>query len=403
LDVDQKLTDDAWKAAQKFALDAQLNSRPNALKAELDGEAYNGLVDPGVIKTYSDGARNAIINRAFDDQYRALFLAKGKVYGLLEGLDNKSVNIVDLIAEREAIFANRKKLVTPEQQATNTAYLENLDAVISTQTRAMAKASPEKAKTILSEFDRKWEEYLLAKRDAGIEPDISDLNKELELQRDLQIAYNEGAIKLNEFRDKVAIMTTRHHAAGDSISGAMPFNEAIDKAGAISGWWVRTKGNDVVSSGYRMIKDHVDRAYPELLPEERRDIKAQMLSLYHQKVLATPEETMKNLKTQNQWDDFARPIIQGGMNSKGEMVPGIVQQNSVYKDPRNLKEYHLGDVATQNGASKIFLGLSDTGKPKWAISPESVGKPINIRGTNYTVQGVDSEGEFMLKRVKNAK
>jgi hypothetical protein len=360
----QKVTDDAWKSAQKYALDAQLVARPNSLKADLDGGAYNGLIDAELIKKYSDGARNAIINRVFDDQYRTLFMAKGKVGDFISGLDSGQTTLVDLIAEREAIFANRKKLTTPESQATNQAYLENLDALIAGQTQATAKTplGAEQRKSVLEDFDRKWDGYLISKSAENKRPDISDMNKELELYRDLQQAYNSGIIDRNSFQDKVAIMTTKHNISKKAIAGAMPFDQAIDKAGAVSGWWLWTKGNDVVSAGYRMIKAHVDSTFPELLPEERRDIKAQMLSQYHQRVLATPPDILKGLTTQDQWENFARPIIQGGVNGKGETIPGLAQANTFYRDTTG--QYSIGDVKKENGYAKRLVGV-EKGVPKW--------------------------------------
>jgi hypothetical protein len=376
-DADQKLTDEYWKIAQKNALEAQLQFRPNTLKADLEGGAYNGLVDPDVINSYSDKARNAIINRAFDDQYRTLFMAKGKVGDYMTGLDNGSVNLVDLIAEREAIFANRKKMVTPEQQATNAAYLENLDALIAGQTQATVKTplGAEQKKSVLSEFDRKWDAYLIAKAAENKRPDISDLNKELELQRDLQMAYHSGIINRNEYLDKVAIMSTKHKLSKNAVAGAMPFDQAIDKAGAVSGWWIWTKGNDVVNAGYRMIKAHIDRTYPELLPEERRELKAQMLSQYHQKVLGTPEEVLKGLTTQNQWESFAEGIIKGHTNTKGETVPGLAQANTFYQDTTG--QYKLGDIKTENGYKKRLVGV-ENGVPKWQYLEGQI--IVNSRG-----------------------
>lgn len=362
---DTKLTEQYKKLAVNYALDAQLMSRPNSLKAELDAGAYNGLLTPDTIKEYSDKSRNAIINRVFDDQYRTLFMAKGKVGDFITGLDNGSTTLVDLIAEREAIFANRKKMLTPEQQATNSAYLENLDALIAGQTQAVAKTplGIEQKKTVLADFDRKWDAYLTSKAAENKRPDISDLNKELELYRDLQTAYNSGVIDRNSFLDKVSIMTTKHSLSKKAIAGAMPFDQAIDKAGAVTGWWFWTKGNDVVNAGYRMIKEQVDRAYPELLAEERRDLKAQMLSQFHQKVLATPKEVLDSLKTQNQWEQFASGIVKGHTNEKGETVPGVIQSNMFYMDQTG--RYGIGSIKTDTGGYKKRLVGLENGVPKW--------------------------------------
>ena len=381
---DEQLTEKYKKMAINFALDAQLMSRPNTLKADLDGGAYNGVITPDLVKEYSDKARNAIINKVFDDQYKTLFQAKGKVGEYIKGLDDGSTSLIDLIAEREAIFANRKKMTTPESQATNTAYLENLDALIAGQTQATAKTplGAEQRKAVLADFDQKWESYLTAKATAAKRPDISDMNKELELYKNLQDAYNSGTIDRNAFMDKVSIMTTKHTLSKNAIAGAMPFDQAIDKAGAVSGMWWWTKGNDVVSAGYRMIKSHVDQTYPELLPEERRDIKAQMLSQYHQKVLATPPDVLKNLKTQDQWERFAGSIINGHTDEKGATVPGIAQANTFYRDQTG--QYGLGDVKTDNGGYKKRLVGVEKGVPKWQYLPGQI--IPNSRGQKGQVQ-----------------
>ena len=362
--TDQGLTEKFKSMAITLAMDAQLMSRPNSLKAELDAGSYSDVLTPDVIKEYSDKARNAIINRVFDDQYRTLFMAKGKVGEFITGLDNGSVSIVDLIAEREAMFANRKKMTTPEQQATSNAYIESLDTLIATQTQAIARTplGAEQKKSTLAEFDRKWDAYLTAKSAENKRPDISDLNKELELYRDLADAYNFGVIDPTSFRDKVAIMTTKHQLSKNAVAGAMPFDQAIDKAGAVSGWWFWTKGNDVVNAGYRMIKEHIDRTYPELLPEERRDLKAQMLSQYHQKVVNTPQEVLKGLTTQKQWEEFASGIIKGHTSPKGDIVPGLSQAFTSYQDATG--SYKLGDIKIEGGYKKQLVGV-ENGVPKW--------------------------------------
>ena len=367
---DDKLTKTHWELAKKNAMNAQLMASPNKLKADLDGHAYDGILDPDEIKTYSDQARNAIMNRAIDDQYRTLFAAEDKTLNFVKGLDDGSVNIVDLISEREAVYANRKKAATPEAQAVTKAYLDNLDALIAGQTQSMSRTpfGKEKREAVLGEFTRKWDAYLTEKRDAQKRPDASDLSKELELFKSLQDAYQSGVIDRNDFYDKVAIMTTKKSLAKNDIGGAMPFEKAVNEAGAVSGWWLWKKGNDVISTGYRQIREQVDKQYPELLPDERTMLKAQMLSQYHQQVKDTPPEQLQSLSTDNQREAFARGILFGGTNSAGNLVPGIMQKMASLKTPE--KTYHIGDVRKDDfGNDQVFSGKDPSGQPIWKFKP----------------------------------
>jgi hypothetical protein len=389
---DDKLTKTYWDLAKKQAMSAQLMSSPNRLKIDLDSGKYNGILDPDEIKTYSDHARIAIDNRKFDDLYRTLYMAEDKTLNFVKGLDDGSANLIDLISEREVVFVNRKKATTPEAQAMNTAYLNNLDALIASQTQSIARTpyGKEKKAAVLGEFTRAWDLYLIEKKDGNKLPDPSDIDKELNLFKMLQDAKNSGVIDSNEFQDKVSIMTTKHKLAKNDIAGAMPFNQAIDQAGTVSGWWLWKKGNDVISTGYREIRERVDKEYPELLPEERTALKAQLLSQYHQQVKSMPPEQIKKLTEDSQRIAFARRILLGGMTSGGGQVPGLFQANSFFKDPVSQKEFRMGDKTKDAfGNEKIFSGKDSLGKPIWKYIPGQI-----ITGANGKKFRVNSEGQF---------
>lgn len=367
---DDKLTKAHWDMARKNAANALLMNQPNRFKADLDGGAYDGVLEPDEIKTYSDQARNAIMNRAIDDQYRTLFTAEDKTLKFVKGLDDGSTNIIDLISEREAVYANRKKGETPEAQAVTKAYLDNLDALIAGQTQSMAKTpfGKEKKEAALGEFTRRWDSYLTEKRDGQKRPDAADLTKELELFKSLQDAYQSGVIDRNDFYDKVAIMTTKKSLAKKDIGGAMPFEKAVNEAGAVSGhfWW--RKGDDLVSAGYREIRERVDKEYPELMPEERTMLKAQMLSQYHQQIKNLPEGQVKAMTTDSQRESFARSILSGSVNAAGNAVPGLLQKMASFKSAG--KTYRVGDARKDTfGNDQVFSGKDPSGQPIWKFKP----------------------------------
>ena len=405
-EADKKLTDEHRKLAIEFNLDAQLMSRPLSLKADLEGGAYKGVINPDIIKSYSDKARNALINRAIDDQYRTLFLAQGKILDFKNGLDDGSKTIVDVIAEREAANANRGKKDINGDPVVSPGYIQNLDTLIAgaTQSTLRTPKGKEANKAALDTFDRQWEGYLLGKKDAHETPSPKDLEKELEVFASLRQNYLSGAISKNQYDEKFNLMETRHKLDKKNIAGATPFNQAIDQAGVVESWWgmVHGPGKDVVSQGYQMIKDHVDKAYPELPETDRRDLKAQMLSQYHQAIKATPEDFLNAPKTDNERRAFAQRLVYGGVNAKGEQMPGIIRANSSFSDGVSAKRFQVGETVPEMGVPRVYLGNDpSTGKPKFELAPGILNSIQTIRGHKIKITGLDSEGHILKTDVKN--
>lgn len=371
---DDKLTKTHWELAKKYAMKAQMQNSPYKLKADLDGHAYDGVLDPDEIKQYSDEAGNAIKTRDEDEVYRTLHAAEGKIHDFVSGLDDGSVNIVDLIAEREANYANLGKIKDPRGKATALAYVGNLDALIASKTRAIARTDiGKKAKEdALGKFTRDWDAYLSEKSKGGVRPSPEDLTKELKLLEGLQDAHNKGFIDRNDLYEKMAIMSTKYRLSKSDIGGAMPFEQAINEAGAVSGWYGFRKGTDVISTGYREIKDWIDKSYPELLPEERTMLKAQALIQYHQVIKDIPKEQLDSAKTDRQREALARGILLGGANAAGNPVRGLLQKMAFFKDGAG-KTYNVGDTRKDRfGNEQLFSGKDSTGNPVWKWQPGAV-------------------------------
>jgi len=396
-EADFKLTEMYKKLAINYNLDAQLLSRPNQLKAELDGGAYKDLLTADVIKEYSDKARTAIENRAIDDQYRTLFLGQDKVLGFMKGLDDGSTTIVDLIAERDAMMMNRRKVDVNGKPIVSEGYIKSLDALISGQTQSMRKTplGKEAHKAALDNFDRKWAEYLQLKSTQNKRPDASDLEKELDLQAELQDSYNRGIIDKTEYDDKVAIMSTKHNLGKNAIAGAMPFNEAINKAGAVPGWFQK---DNVLSAGFRLIKANVDKNYPELLPEEKRDLYTQMFSKYHQTIKSTPDEVLGKLTTDKDKQAYAQKLVNGTVGPDGKGSTGVTQQYSTFKN------FKVGDADTDPiGGTKVFAGKNPhNGQPVWFLTPSTKVAVFTSKGKKWKAIGIDSaSGAIQYEAIAN--
>lgn len=390
---DEKLTTAAKKLAITYALDAQLMSRPMGLKTDLEGGAYNGLIEQDIITSYAGKARNAIYNKAIDEQYRTLFKAEGKILDFQKGIDDGSVTIVDLIAEREAMNANRKKVDALGQPVVSPGYVRNLDSMIDalTQSRLRSYTGKQARESALTEFDRDWDKYLQVKATDMKPPDFKDLDKELEIYSKLRDQYSQGVIDKNDFDQKVAIMNTKYQLKKGSIAGAKPFDQAVDQAGMVAGFWGPRPGNDVVSLGYSMIKDTVDKTYPELSVDERRSLKAQMLAKFHQTVVATPAESLSEQKTEEDRKNFAHKLVFGGVTPEGGQTPGIAQTYSSYKAPDG-RVFKVGDTDTDPlGGVKTFAGRSrTTGKPVWFLPPAMKDKQVTYNGRKYKAVSIDT-------------
>jgi hypothetical protein len=382
-----KIEKDKWAAAKKMSMSAQMMNSPNKLKADLVNHAYDGILDADEIKMYSDQAQNAINNRELADLYRTSHLAEGKIYDFMQKLDDGSMNIVDLIAERESVYNNLGKAKSPEAKATSLAYLGAVDALIATKTLRVQKTPEGKAKKeeALRVFDQGWDKYLIEKATGRIRPSADDLTQELKLLEGLLTAYNNGYIDRNDLYDRMSVMSTKYERSRSDIGKAMPFEKAINEAGAITGFYGFRKGTDVISVGYRKIKEQIDREYPELLPEERTMMKAQALIQFNQMVKDTPKDQLDAQTTGEQRDQFVRRALLGGVNSAGDPVKGLLQRMAVTKDLATGKTYKVGDIIKdQYGNEKFFSGKQSDGTAIWKYFPGTTIKGSD--GASYKVE-----------------
>jgi hypothetical protein len=373
---DDKLTKSHWELAKKYAIDAQLRNRPNQFKAELDAKdsPWKDLLDSTEIKVASDQARNAIQNRKIDDIYSSLSSAEGETLDLVKRIDDRSVNLVDLIAKREATAANLGKANTPEVREIMQKHVAILDALLASQTRSMERTDigKEAKKATLDKFDRDWESFWTEKRDVGKKPDVADLTKELDLHRSLINARNTGAISPNDYNEKFAMLTSKKQLEKKDVGGALPFDQAIEQAGAMPAWYEFWKGKDVLSMGYQEIKSRVDQQYPELAPEERVKVKAELFSQYHQRVKDIPPEQLVGAQNEMQRKAFVRSILLGGTNSAGKEVPGILQRSAFFQDQFTKNQYWVGDSRKDPfGNETVFRGKDSSGQPLWKFKPNS--------------------------------
>lgn len=403
-DADEKLTKTYADLAKKNAMYAQIYARPMGVYRDLEGGAYKGILTPEEISEYTGKARTALYNRAEDEQYRTMFMAQGKLLDMQDGIDSGSVTISDLVNEREAAYANKDKKDINGKPIISPDYIKGLDNLMDTvmYSRLRLPANKETQKEVLKKFDTDWDAYLQEKKTSGKGPSEEDISKELGMYASLSSLYRDGTITKADFDEKTSIMRTKLALRQGQIPKVKSFNEVVDQAGTVPNFWWRKPGNDVVSLGYQLIKDHVDKAYSESTNDERQNLKAQMLSQYHQNVQSTPEEMMKGLKTENERKNFAQRLIFGGVNTKGERTPGVAVANSSYYDPSTARQYRPGDAMTRFGASKIFKGMNpDTGRPIWEIDPSSIDKTITIGNRNFKVKGLRHNGDFDLKEIKN--
>lgn len=403
-DSDAKLTEKYVDLAKKNAMFSQIYARPMQVYRDLEGGVYKGLLTPEEISDFTAKARNAIYNRAEDDNYRTMYMAQGKLLDFQKGLDDGSVTITDLIVEREAAWANKDQKDVNGKPVVPVDYVSGLDNLINTvmYSKMRLPMNKDAAKIVLDKFDTDWDTYLLAKKDRNEQPNEKDIAKELSLYANLLSLYQSGTIMKSDFDEKSTIMRTKLALKKGQVPRVKSFDDVIEQAGTVPNLWWRKPGNDVVSLGYSMIKDFVDRGYSD--PDVRRTLKAQMLAQYHQVIENTPEEEWKNLKTENERMAYARKRVLGVTGPKGEQIPGVAQQNMKYIDPVSKRQIAVGESVSQNGATKILSGFdSNTGRPIWGLAPGTEGKQVNIWGRVYKVTGIREDGEFLLKEVKDGR
>lgn len=399
----------AWETAKKIAMSARIFAQPRATLADLVGDpqkgsAYKGILDPDEINTWRERAENAVKNRAEFELNQSLHLANVKVLDLQDGLDNGTRDITDVIFEREAAEANKGKrnelgdlIVSPE-------YIRSLDNLIAREEQSTKRVldSETKRKETLKKFSDDWDAYLQTKIDANELATPADAEKQLTMIADLGKLKNEGKISDLDYANKMAVIRTKTKLRDNQPARVQTLEQTIANAGInrvpVIGW--RYQGNDVVSLGYQMIKDHVDKVYTGSTDEERMNLKAEMLAQYHQRVANTPPEAFRAQRTENDRRNFARNLILGSTNAKGERVNGILHVNSSYKDPIKGEMYRPGDVAPVGGAKdilKVFSGLTpETGDPIWTLAPGMEGKVITVNGQKLKVVGMKANGSLIV-------
>jgi hypothetical protein len=401
---DTKLTQTYWELAKKQAMAAQVFSSPMKVMRDLEGGAYDNILDADERLTWKGKARDAIYNRAEDDQFRTMFMAQGKLLDFQNGIEDGTVSIADLITERDAMAVNKNKVDALGKPVIDPNYIKGLDNLIDIVMYANQRlpANKEARKEALAKFDTEWEGYLTEKKQISQGPSEKDVAKELEIYANLSSLYQTGVITKSDFDQKAAIMRTKLALRQGQVPRVKSFSEVVDQAGTVPKLWWRQPGNDVVSLGYQMIKDYVDKAYPELDTAGRQDIKAQMLSSYHQKIQKVPEEQMKSLATETDRRNFARQFIVGMPNNEGRATGGILAANVSYTDSNIQRTFQVGDTFTKNGATKVFAGKDlETGKPMWKLAPDSLDKIVTIKNRKFRVAGLNANGDFMLKEVKD--
>jgi len=405
-EADAEITKKHKDLAVKYAMNAQLLSKPYSLKIDLEGGAYKDLLTADEVQEYSTKAQTAILNKTIDDQYRNVYAEAGKIQEFKTGLDDGSKTITDLITEREAVYANRLKKDALDRPIVSPGYINSLDAMIGalTQSRQRSFVGKQERETAKLSFDKKWDEFFQIKKAEAKAPSPDDLGKELVILRDLHTNYADGLIDKNDFDEKVALMNTKHKLQGGSVFGPMPMGQAIEQAGTKQGWFGLGRTNDVASIGYSMVKDHVDKSYPELPVDERRDLKAQMMAKYHQTIQSTPSTIMDGMKNEQDRTNFAHRAIFGGTTEKGEAMSGIAQASASYRDPVN-KEYRIGDTRVDKiGGVAIFNGKDSNGRPIWKLTVYSEGKLHTYNGRQLKAIGINPDtGEIMWEETKNAR
>lgn len=392
----------------KNAMMSQINSSPAKVLRELTGGAYKGVLSPDDVSIYSTKARTAVHNRAEDDLFRSLYLAQGRLLDLTQQIDNRQISISELITEREAAWANRNQKDVNGRNIISPSYIKGLDNLIDqvTFSRLTVKQNVEARKASLKKFDRGWEEYLTEKKQEGEVANEEDIDRQIGIYTELSDLFHQGTITKADFDEKVSIMRTKLSLKKGGVTRIKSFTEVIDQAGTVQwGWW-RREGGDVVSLGYQMIKEYVDKAYSTSSEEDIRDLKTRMLSQYHQAIQNTPEETFSDLTTKAERSAFAKDLVFGKATESGTRSPGVVSRNMSFLDAKTNRRLYAGDTLSQFGVEKMFVGLNpETGRAIWKLPPESRDKVIKLpNGRVYTVVDIDSiSGEFQLRPVQDAR
>jgi len=362
-EADAELTKKYKAMAVENAMHAQIYAQPMSVRRDLENGAYNGILSPEEIAAYTSKARTALYNRYEDEYFRNIFMAQGKLLDLQKGMDEGSVKITDLIVEREAARANVGKTDGNGNAMVSPDYIKGLDNLIDVTMYAKMKFPMAAAdrKEVLKNFDTSWDEYLQEKKTKGQHATEEDGPKELSLYSQLSTLYKNGVITKDDFDAKTNIMRTKLSLKQGQSARVKSFSEVVDQAGTVPMLWWRKPGDDVLSKGYQMIKDHVEKEYSNLDEEGRRDLKAQMLSQYHDQILSTPEGIIKGQKTEQEKSNFAHGLIFGRATEQGR-TSGVLHANAQYSE--SGRTYRPGDISVANGVSKKFLGM-ENGKPKW--------------------------------------
>lgn len=372
-EADTELTTRYSTLAKTNAMMSQIYAQPVKVLRDLEGGTYKGVLTPDEVVDYSTKARTAIHNKAEDDFYRGLYVSQGEIYDLQKQVDDGSISPAELIARKQAAWANKDAKDANGNKIFSDSYfraLDNLTAQVLHTGMTLPPEQAEQRKTALASFDSNWEQYLMAKKEDGGQPNAKDVEKELEMYANLSDLYGKGVINKADFDSKVDVMQTKLALRVGKTPVVNSFNQALEEAG--KGRWFRDTSNDVFVYGYQYIKDHVDKAYATLDPTSKQELKAQMLSQYTKQVKSFPEGVIKNLSTEMAKRSFAHDVVVGHAVD-GKSVPGILPKFSFYQDPDSGKPLFYGDTLTQNGATKQFLGMDpETGAPKWKYVEGSI-------------------------------
>lgn len=372
-EADTELTTRYAKLAKENAMMSQIYAQPVKVLRDLEGGTYKGILEPDEIASYSNKARTAIYNKANDDFYRGLFVSQGEIYDLQKQVDDGSISPAELIARKQAAWANKDAKDANGNKVFSDSYfkaLDNLTAQVLHTGMTLPAEQAEQRKTVLAAFDSNWEQYLTAKKEDGGQPNPKDVEKELEMYANLSDLYGKGVINKADFDAKVDVMQTKLALRVGKTAVVKSFSQALEEAGKSR--WFRDTSNDVFVYGYQYIKEHIDKAYSTLDPTSKQELKAQMLSQYTKQIKAFPEGTLKGLTTEVAKRSFAHDVVVGHA-VEGKEVPGILPKFSFYQDPASGKPLFYGDTLTQNGATKRFLGMDpETGAPKWKYVEGSI-------------------------------
>jgi len=363
---DAALTTKYAALAKENAMYSQIYAQPSKVLRDLEGGAYQGVLSPEEISTYSGKARTAIQNRAYDDSFRSMYSAQGEILDLQQKVDSQSITPAELIARRQAAWANKDQKDALGNSVVDPEYIKSLDTLISqvlnTERDVKKQIDPVARTGKLTELKNAWDQYLQEKG-PGAQPDRNDVVKELELYNKISDAYSQGYITESDRNSQIDIMRTKLNMKASGSPRVRSFNEAIEKAGPSPWWWDK---NDVFAYGYGEIKNYVDKAYATLDPTSKLDLTTQMMSQYTKQIKELPDTMISGIKDDQAKRKFAHDTVIGQTSSDGKVVPGILAKFSAYKDAPSGRTLYFGDTTTENGVRKQFMGMNpETGAPRW--------------------------------------